>query len=164
MTRRIKLIIIIIVCTVTTLLISLGIHWSYNFYWSHHPRVVISRVVGYGDVYGSGEDDKNERIIASFNERVPMADSVKEKVLELFNWVAGIDYELFETSYVPPYDIKVSGENEGGKVTLRYEGYVTTQDGETAEFFREGTFDIDLIAEEDFFINPPLSPLSHYQS
>ena len=155
MTRKFKLICII---AAAVLLITTAAYGVYYLYWSYHPRFVISRVVGYGDIYGSGEDDENELIVGSFSARVPMAKSISEKGLELLDWIAGIDYELFNT-YAPPYDIKVSGENEDGKVTLRYVGYVTTQDGETIEYNKERTFDIDFIKDEDFFNNPPL-PIS----
>ena len=158
MSKRIKICCIVAAIVIAALLISVAARWSYNQYWSAHPRIVISRRIG----FGGGEDDKNEWIQVSFSERVPMNDSAQEKLFELFGWIAQIDQELFYTEPAP-FDVRVSGENENGKVTLRYEGYITTEDGETVEYFREKTFDIDLISEEDFFNNPPLSPLSKYE-
>ena len=63
-----------------------------------------------------------------------------KKVRELALWNHIVDLELHYV-YVAPYDVRASGEVKNGRTTLRYEGYVTTRDGETIEYRNEMTFD-----------------------
>ena len=51
------------------------------------------------------------------------------------------------------YNIEVSGEIEGGKTTLRYEGYIIKKDGKRIDYHEEKTFDFVLCSEKRFFTN-----------
>ena len=75
-----------------------------------------------------------------------------ETLREFVLWNHIVDLELHYV-YTAPYDVRVSGEVKGGKTTLRYEGYVTTQDGETIEYKNEMTFDGAFGPEGGLFIN-----------
>ena len=75
-----------------------------------------------------------------------------KKVRELVLWNHGVDLEI-NYCYTAPYHIEASGEVKNGKTTLRYEGYVTTQDGETIEYKNEMTFDGAFGPEGELFIN-----------
>lgn len=47
--------------------------------------------------------------------------------------------------YTKPINLKAYGELNDGKVTFRYEGSVTTQEGEINDYFKEATFDFGVI-------------------
>ena len=75
-----------------------------------------------------------------------------KKVRELVLWNHGVDLEI-NYFYTAPYHIEASGEVKNGKTILRYEGYVTTQDGETIEYKNEMTFDSAFGPEGELFVN-----------
>lgn len=74
---------------------------------------------------------------------------VKDEIAEFMDWHGKIIYEVaMKTSR--PRDIRAFAEVKDGKMTLRCEGTYTTEDGETAEYFREKTFDFVFELDEEF--------------
>ena len=128
------------------LLVSAG---AYYLYWSYHPHISISSTLPKSN-YSDGVYH-NEWIAVAFSTHrgIPEAKRVKEELHELWLWNDQIVTELY--TYTTPYYIHVSGENEDGRITLRYEGCVTDQNGETMDYKREATFDL-FVRKEDFHI------------
>lgn len=86
---------------------------------------------------------------------IPSADIVNEHLRELADWNNMVisDLYTYQTYAFSPYNTTVSGEVEHEKTTLRYEGYVTTQDGQTIEYKEEKVFDFALCSDEALFNN-----------
>lgn len=85
--------------------------------------------------------------IESTLEFVPR--DVKDEITEFMSWNNEISYEVaMKTSR--PRDIQAFGEVKDGKMRLWFEGTYTTEDGETAEYFREKTFDFVFELDEEF--------------
>ena len=133
---------------VAALVLAAGV---YYVYWSHHPHVVIQR----GETISSSRFDgeyHNETIMVAFahhKDWIPLAKSVDANLKEFADWNNQVITDL--NQYIAPYNIKVSGEVAGGKTTLRYAGYVTTQKGETIDYEEEKTFDFAYVSNEDLF-------------
>ncbi len=118
---------------------------AYLLYWAHHPYISISAATG----YLTEADYHNERVmVATWGHRgIPAASRVEKELMRMTDWNNQVADELY--AYTAPYYIQVSGENENGKVTLRYQGYVTDQNGRTVDYEREATFDL-FVRDEDF--------------
>jgi hypothetical protein len=78
----------------------------------------------------------------------PIADVKEEQLKEIADWNNEVTYVLFNET-MEPRNIKVSGEVEDGKTTLRYEGNYTSKDGETLQFFEEMTFNFVLVPNDE---------------
>ncbi len=118
---------------------------GYFFYWSHRPHIYIS-----GSTASSDQADRHREwiMVATAEHRgVPTAARVEEELTRLADWNDRIITELYD--YTAPYDIRVSGENNGGHIVLRYEGYVTTNSGEKLDYSQEEAFDL-YVRDEDF--------------
>ena len=110
-----------------------------HFYWMTHyryPEIVLSLRDPMVDPRFQRDEYHAEFIMAAWSGDPKTEKKMREFVL----WNHIVDLELHYV-YVAPYDVRASGEVKGGKTTLRYEGYVTTQDGETIEYKSEMTFD-----------------------
>ena len=83
---------------------------------------------------------------------VPIASKVLKQQLELAIWDNEVFDEIYYT-YKAPLDIRVSGEVGNGKTTLRYEGYVTTEDGETIDYKNEKVFEVEFVKPDELFNN-----------
>ena len=124
---------------------------AYHFYWPthhHYPEITLYRMDSVADVRFDRDEYYAEFIGAAWASDPQMDKKVREFVL----WNHIVDLELHYV-YVAPYDVRASGEIKGGKTTLRYEGYVTTQDGETIEYKNEMTFDGAFGPEGELFID-----------
>lgn len=134
------------VAIVLGLLAALGICIGiYFFYWSYHPHIYLSAPMD-----STAEADRHiEWVMVAMAEHrgIPTAACVEEELTRLADWNDQIITELY--AYATPCDIRVSGENDGGHITLCYEGYVTTKDGERLDYFRENTFDL-FVRDKDF--------------
>lgn len=117
----------------------------YYFYWSYHPRISISAATA----IPAEADYHNERVMVAIahHRGISAAARVEKELTRMADWNDQVATELY--AYTTPYDIRVSGENGHGHVTLRYEGYVTTKDGERLDYFRENTFDL-FVRDKDF--------------
>lgn len=69
-----------------------------------------------------------------------------ENTIAFSNWINGIMEDVYYV-YTKPINLKVYGELNDGIVTFRYEGTVTTQEGETIDYLKEATFDFGVIPE-----------------
>lgn len=123
------------------------------WYSAYHPHIYITRGTGARD-----DEDFHSEVVAVVigdGRGLPMADSVREELEELSVWNNEVDAELSQYRGNTPYNIRVSGVTDSGKITLRYEGYVTGQDGERVDYKKEMTFDLPVRREN--FIIPALS-------
>lgn len=97
-----------------------------------YPDIKLTRATVQRDSLFDGKE--------AYYEFIMIAWSGDKKVRELVLWNDVVDLEI-NYFYTAPYHIEASGEVKNGKTTLRYEGYVTTQEGETIEYKREITCD-----------------------
>ena len=137
MVKRLK-IIIAVLSAIIVLLISL---MAGCVYFAYHPYTSMTRSVAAGGIYAN-EDYHRERLMLAWSPTshgIPMAESVRSEIYDYIYWSNSVDAELYD--YVPPFDVRVYGKIENGKTNLKYEGYVTTKDGETVDFLREYTAD-----------------------
>lgn len=134
------------VAIVLGLLAALGICIGvYFFYWSYHPHIYLSAPMG-----STAEADRHiEWVMVAMAEHrgIPTAACVEEELTRLADWNDQIVTELY--AYTTPCDIRVSGKNDGGHLTLRYAGYVTDAAGRRADYKREASFDL-FVRTEDF--------------
>lgn len=117
----------------------------YFFYWSYHPHISLAASAA----YPAQADYHNEMVVMALSEHrgIPTAASVEDELVRMADWNDQVITELY--TYTTPYDIRVSGKNEDGRVTLRYAGYVTDQTGRRIDYQREASFDLP-VREEDF--------------
>lgn len=118
---------------------------GYFLYWSYHPHIYFSA----STASPAQADYHNELVMVAMAEHrgIPTAASVEKELTRMADWNDQVITELY--TYTTPYDIRVSGKNEDGHVTLRYAGHVTDQAGNAVEYKREETFDL-FVREEDF--------------
>ena len=119
-------------------------------YRANHPIISIIRMDISNSERFSGEPYHDERIMVVSSTSWFTPKKVRDELNEFGEWYHGVDNELYN-NYVAPYDIRVSGEVEGGKTTIRFEGYVTTPEGETVDYKNERTFDIEFSENSDLF-------------
>lgn len=114
-------------------------------YWSFHPQITITR-----SILDSDEEYHYERIMTIFTSKfdLPIAKPIRDELHALFDWCDSVDADLYE-NYTAPLRITVSGEVKEGKTTFWYEGYATTQDGETIDYREEKTFDCVFVSNEE---------------
>lgn len=130
---------------------SLAAMAAYHFYWPthhHYPEIQLYRRESVADARFARDEYYAELIGAAWASN-PQTD---KKLREFVLWNHTVDLELHYV-YIVPYDVRVSGEVKDGKTTLRYEGYVTTQDGKTIEYKNEMAFDGAFGPEGELFIN-----------
>ena len=145
-TRKSKVLITIGV----TLLLLIVLAVIYYLYWLYNPYVIFDngRSTSSPDY---AEDYYKEIIMVVTHGRtnIPTAKSVNDKLNVIWEWNDAAITEL--RGYGAPMNIKVSGGEEHGKTTLRYEGYVTTPEGETIDYKNEKTFDFIVSGNAEFF-------------
>lgn len=113
-------------------------------YCSYNPLIHISAM------RNIGSEGRNEQLLIAMSTYfgVPVAKEIDEKCKEIGEWNNAIVVELAEKARAPR-DIQVTGEVVDGKTILRYEGYYTTEDGQTVQYFEEKTFDFVLVPDEE---------------
>ena len=114
----------------------------YRTLFPDYPDVRLSRITAQHDSLFEGKE--------AYFEYIMVVWSGDKKVRELVLWNHGVDLEI-NYFYTAPYHIEASGEIKNGRTTLRYEGYVTTQDGETIEYKNEMTFDAVFDPKSELF-------------
>ncbi len=129
--------------SVLALVVCIG---GYFLYWSYHPHISLS-----AGIPAPKTERYSERVMVVISEHreIPTAASVEAELMRLADWNNHVDTEL--RGYAGPQDVRVSGEREGRTITLRYEGFVTTKEGETVPYLREETFRL-FVREKDFRI------------
>jgi hypothetical protein len=92
-------------------------------------------------------------VVSAGNSVIPDSPLQKRKLDEVWVWNNAVALELSE--YVMEggraFNVQVSGELEDGKTTLRYKGYIITNDGEKIDYLQEKTFDFELCSKKRFF-------------
>lgn len=124
------------------------------WYYTSYPIIGVAKFASsYSDNFS--EEFHNERIsiFSVGSSFIPDSPLQKRKFDEVWVWNNSTTLEISE--YVKAggkcLNIKASGEIEGGKTTLRYEGYIITKEGERVEYLQEKTFDFELCSEKRFF-------------
>lgn len=118
-------------------------------YYAYHPSVAILYARGGSDYSAGVFHSEKIGVARGYHPDAPVAKSVKDELDRMHDWLDQVDVELLEYSKNRPYYIYVSGENENGKITLRYEGCVTDPEGKTEDYRREETFHV-FVRPEDF--------------
>ncbi len=139
-----KKIVIIAVSVFAVAAVLVGLAFWYRVY---HPSIYLTVGLGNRD----SEDYHSEliEVVIGGREGVPVAKGIREELSKLQDWNNGVDALLSTYRTNTPYDIRVSGKTEGGKITLRYEGRVTGENGEKRDILEEMTFNIP-VREKDF--------------
>ncbi len=119
-------------------------------YQLYHPNIMIGRTWPISE-YEDGVFHREMISLAiSGGEEIRMAKSVEKELDRLWSWNDSVVRELTENyAQNSPYYIHVSGENEGGQVTLRYQGCVTDAQGKSVDYEREAVFDLS-VPDKDF--------------
>lgn len=124
------------------------------WYYTSYPVIGVSKMV-------SSKSDNFEKefvketigVFSAGNGIIPDSPLQKRKLDEVWVWNNAVELEL--SDYVMEggiaLNIQVSGELEDGKTTLRYKGYIITDDGEKIDYLQEKTFDFKLCSEKRFF-------------
>lgn len=142
----------LILGAIILLIVAVGGYWVY---WSFHPHMMFHRTEAISSNRFEGEYHYETIMVSFANHRnIPLAKSVDTNLKEFADWNNRVITDL--NQYIAPYNIKVSGEVADGKTTLRYAGYVTTQEGKTIDYKEEMTFDFAYVSNEDLFQNNTL--------
>lgn len=92
---------------------------------------------------GFTEDRYRESIMIAVagSDLVGISPRLELNLLELHLWNDSVVRKLSAFPHDTPCSIRVSGEVHKGKTTLRYEGYITDENGEKVDIKEEMTFD-----------------------
>lgn len=124
---------------------------AFWFYHSYHPNIMFVRMVKDSDVRFEEEYYFEWLMpITAESPMIPIASSIEDEMKKLYTWNDSVVTDLNE-NYVAPLHITVSGEIKDGKTTFWYEGYATTLDGETIEYWKEETFDHVFVSGDELF-------------
>ncbi len=118
---------------------------------AYDPGIIISRGTPLNPTYDVVGYKEAIMVMETRNSPIPLAKSVKNEMYEFWLWNDEVLNELVELSFNKPYYVHVSGKRRGREITLRYEGFVTTKEGETVPYHRQATFHL-YVREEDFKI------------
>lgn len=122
---------------------------AYGLYCYYRPVVVILHGRGPSDYSAGVFHSETIGVARDYHPDAPVAKRVRDELDRMHEWIDQAEVELTEYSQNRPYYIYVSGENENGKITLRYEGCVTDQEGKTTDYRREETFHL-FVRPKDF--------------
>jgi len=131
------------------LLVLAALAGAYCLYGAYHPAIAILHARGPSDYSDGVFHAEKIGVARGGHPNAPVAKSVRDELDRMHDWIDQAEVELTEYSKNRPYYIYVSGENENGKITLRYEGCVTDPEGKTEDYRREETFHI-FVRPEDF--------------
>ena len=125
-------------------------------YYTSYPIIGVSKAIGYAN--DNFEDEfysETITIVTVGTEIIPDSPLQSEKMDAVWQWNDNIGKELAELRKDggSAYNIKVSGEIENGKTTLRYEGYIIRKDGKRIDYLQEKTFDFVLCSKRNFLTN-----------
>ena len=124
------------------------------WYYTSYPIIGVSKAIGYAnDKFEDEFYSETITIVTVGTEIIPDSPLQSEKMYAVWQWNDNIGKELAELRKDggSAYNIKVSGEIENGKTTLRYEGYIIKKDGKRIDYNKEKTFDFVLCSEKRFF-------------
>lgn len=92
-------------------------------------------------------------MIMFYNDKRPVPSSFYENQTAYVDWDNEIQDSFRLKEYIAPTNVELHAKYENGKVTFTYKGYVTTQEGETIDYFKEATFDFIVKPEFKNFDN-----------
>ncbi len=142
-----KLLAVVLALTITFSIVGV-------WYYTSYPIISVGRSVGLeNDNFEKEFHSERISIVSVGAGYIPDSPLQKRKMYEVRAWNDPISQELLAHSKEGglAYNIKVSGEIENGKTTLRYEGYIIKKDGKRIDYNREKTFDFVLCSEKRFF-------------
>ncbi len=145
MKKRLLIIILVLVVAISGLSI---------LYYTSYPIIGVTKMISTeSDNFSEefyGESINVNAVVSTFLPDSPMQT---RKMDEVWMWNNDVALELTEyrKNGGKAYNIKVSGEIEDGKTTLRYEGYIVTKEGEKIDYKQEKTFDFVLCSDKNFF-------------
>ena len=125
-------------------------------YYTSYPIIGVSKAIGYAnDKFEDEFYSETITIVTVGTEIIPDSPLQSEKMYAIWQWNDNIGKELAELRKDggSAYNIKVSGEIENGKTTLRYEGYIIKKDGKRIDYLQEKTFDFVLCSKRNFLTN-----------
>lgn len=126
------------------------------WYYTSYPTISVGKLVSSNsDNFKEEFHSEHLSIVTAVAGFLPDSPLQRRKIEEVWKWNDPISQELSEHSKEGglAYNIEVSGEIEGGKTTLRYEGYIIKKDGKRIDYHEEKTFDFVLCSEKRFFTN-----------
>ena len=126
------------------------------WYYTSYPIIGVSKAIGYAnDKFEDEFYSETITIVTVGTEIIPDSPLQSEKMYAVWQWNDNIGKELAELRKDggSAYNIKVSGEIENGKTTLRYEGYIIKKDGKRIDYLQEKTFDFVLCSKRNFLTN-----------
>ena len=130
-------------------IVSVGAFCFYHY--SFHPNIMFVRMVKDSDVRFEEEYYFEWLMpITAESPIIPITSSIKDKMEKLYIWNNGVVTDLNE-NYVAPLHIIVSGEVKDGRTTFWYQGYATTSEGDTIEYWEEETFDYVFVSGDELF-------------
>lgn len=141
--------ILAIIIAFVVILTTLGV-----LYYTSYPIIGIGKMVGVtSDNFDKEFHSETISVWSTGATFLPDSPQQKQKMDNIYEWNNPIALELAEYRKEGglAYNIKVSGEMEDGKTTLRYEGYIITKDGKRIDYKEEQTFDFILCSENRFF-------------
>ena len=116
---------------------------AYNIFNSFKPEITFQRFRM--DIEENYNFDVS-RMMMSYNEQWPLPASFMDNQNAYVDW----NHEIFDELYydcMAPTDVKLSAVIDNSKVTFTYQGYITTKQGETMDYFEEATFDFHVHPE-----------------
>lgn len=132
MTRSAK----ITICILSAIIVLLVSLIAGYLYISYHPIIVFNTVGGYIST------------ITFESSLIPVATSVKNEFERYMLWNHSIDLAFAEYAESGrSCDVKPYGELSNGVVRLWYKGVVTDADGNTTDYYSEGTFKLPVKAK-----------------
>lgn len=138
------------VIIVVAVLILLG--GIFALYYNSYPLVSVVKSVTFSNPNFDGEYYRETvSIVTAGNDILPDSPKIEKRLSQVAEWNDSVVTELLNADFVAPLNIKVSSEVKDGKTVLRYEGYVTTKDGEKQDYLNEKTFDFVLCPEKRLF-------------
>ncbi len=119
-------------------------------YQIYHPNLMIGRTWPISEYEDGIFHRETITLDLPGEEAFPMAKRVERELDMLWSWNGSVIHELTENyAQHSPYYIRVSGENDGGRITLRYQGIVTDAQGKSVDYERHAVFDLS-VPDEDF--------------
>lgn len=126
----------------TILLIVIGLVCIYNQVNTNKPEMYFS----HGVVEQEDWHLETISLAVGTDEHTVAPKGYIENTIAFSDWINGIMEDVYYV-YKRPINLKAYGELKDGKVTFRYEGIVTTQEGETIDYLKEATFDFGVIPD-----------------
>ena len=141
MTKKQKILIPVIVAIVIVLAAVVGA----RIYFMNRVELSASTVSFKDDSRFPDQEYVSQRIMLTSGESdnwfFGQSEKVRSEIDRCFKWNGDVDQDLYN-NYIAPLNITASVKTDGKTTVIRYEGYVTTPDGETVDYCKEETFNV----------------------